>query len=69
MPSPKIIEPPRNLNATVGSTAVFTCDFEASTDTKVVQVHWEFNGTDLVGCKRFKNRVNSMVTQNSADTN
>ena len=44
MPSPKVIKPPCNLNVTVGSKAVFTCDFEASTDNTIAQIHWEFNG-------------------------
>ena len=69
MPSPKVLEPPQDLNTTVGSKAVFTCDFEASTDNRIAQIHWEFNGKDLAGCKRFKDRINCTVTQQSTDTN
>ena len=69
MPSPKVLEPPCNVNTTVGSKAVFTCHFEASTDNKIAQIHWEFNGTDLAGCKRFQHRISCTVTQNSTDTN
>ena len=69
MPSPKVLEPPHNHTATVGSTAVFTCDFEASTDSKIAQIHWEFNGDDLAGCRRFQDRINCTVTQNSTGTN
>ena len=69
VPSPKVIKPPRNFNVTVGSKAVFTCDFEASTDNKIAQIHWEFNGNDLAGCKRLQDRINCTVTQNSTDTN
>ena len=70
VPSPKVIEPPHNLSTTVGSTAVFTCDFEAATDNRISQIHWVFNGNnDLAGCKRFQDRINCTVTQNSPDTN
>ena len=69
MPSPKVLEPPRSLSTTAGSKAVFTCDFEASTDNKIAQIHWEFNGDDLAGCRRFQDRINCTVTQNSIDTN
>ena len=69
VPSPKVLEAPRNLNTSVGSKAVFTCDFEASTDDKIAQIHWEFNGDDLAGCKRFQDRINCTVTQNSTDIN
>ena len=69
VPSPKVIEPPHNLSTTVGSTAVFTCDFEAATDNRISQIHWVFNGNDLAGCKRFQDRINCTVTQNSTDTN
>ena len=57
------------MNAIVGSKAVFTCDFEASNDSRISQIHWEFNGTDLVGCKRFQDMINCTVTQSSNNTN
>ena len=69
MPSPKILEPPHNLNATVGSTAVFTCDFKAVTNTEVAQIYWEFNATDLAGCSRFKDRTSCKIVQQSNGTN
>ena len=69
VPSPKVIKPPQNFNATIGSKAVFTCDFEASTDSKISQIHWEFNGKDLAGCKKFQDRINCTVTNSSTDTN
>ena len=68
VPSPKVLEPPHNLNATVGSKAVFTCDFESATDTKVAQIHWLFNDTehDLKGCSRFKDIISCTVTQSTS---
>ena len=69
LPSPKVLEPPRNFNATIKSKVVFTCDFEASTDSKISQIHWEFNGKDLAGCKRYQDRINCRVTQSSTDAN
>ena len=62
---PKVIEPPENVTTTVGSKAVFTCDFAAATDNKITQIHWLFNGRDLAGCNRFKDRLNCTVTQQS----
>ena len=50
MPRPKVLRSPHNLNITDGYTAVFTCDFEISTDIKIAQIHWLFNGSDLAGC-------------------
>ena len=69
VPSPKVLEPPHNLNATIGSKAIFACDFEASTDSKISQIHWEFNGTDLAGWERFQDRIKCIVTNSSTDTN
>ena len=69
LPSPEVLEPPRNFNAAIGSKAVFTCDFKASTDSRISQIHWELNGTDLAGCKRFQDMINCTVTQSSTDTN
>ena len=69
VPRPKVLEPPRNLNKTVGSTAVFNCDFESATDNKIAQIHWLFNGKDLAGCKRYKDIINCTVEQNSPDKN
>ena len=69
IPHPKVIESPRNVTTVVGSKAVFTCDFEASTNSTIAQVHWELNGTDLAGCRRFKERINCTVTQSFPDTN
>ena len=69
MPRPKVLEPPRNLNTTVGSKAVFTCNFEAATDNKISQIHWLFNGNDLAGCSRFNNSLNCTVTRQSTDKN
>ena len=69
LPSPKVLEPPRNFKTTIGSKAVFTCDFKASTDSKISQIHWEFNGTDLAGCKRFQDMINCTITQSSTDKN
>ena len=67
VPSPKVIRPPENVNTIVGSKAVFTCDFESTTDNKIAQIHWLFNGRDLAGCNRFKNRINCTVTRQSTD--
>ena len=69
VPSPKVIDPPRNVTVIVGSKATFTCDFEASTNAEIAQIHWEFNGSDLGECKRFKDIINCTVTQQSTDTN
>ena len=69
VPSPKVLEPPRNVISTVGSKAVFTCNFEAATDNKISQIHWLFNGNDLAGCSRFKDSINCTVTQQSTDKN
>ena len=69
MPSPRVFEPPHDLHVIVGSKAVFTCDFEASTDSKIAQIHWEFNSDDLAGCRRFQDGINCTVTWNSIDTN
>ena len=69
MPKPEVKEPLHNLDVTVGSTAVFTCDFKASTDNKITKIHWEFNNTDLAECRRLKNKINCTVTQYSSDTN
>lgn len=68
MPSPKVLEPPHNLSTTAGSKAVFTCHFEASTDKRITQIWWEFNGKYLAGPgqKRFQDYA---VTQHSNDTN
>ena len=66
MPSPKVLESPHNLKTTVGSKAIFTCDFESTTDTKVAQIHWLFNGRDLAGCSRFKDIINCTVTQSTS---
>lgn len=63
MPSPKVIEEPHNLNIAIGSKAVFTCGFEASTNNEITQIHWEFNDNDLEGCN------NCTVTQQSTDPN
>ena len=69
VPRPKVLEPPSDLNTTVGSKAIFTCDFETTTDTKIAQIHWLFNDSDLAGCNRFKDRINCTVTQQSTDKN
>ena len=69
MPRPNVLKSPRNLNTTVGSKAVFNCDFETATDTKIAQIHWLFNDKDLAGCNRFKDMVNCTVTQQSTDKN
>ena len=63
VPKPKVLEPPHNITKTVGSTAVFSCDFEAATDNKITQIHWLFNGRDLAGCSRFQENINCTVTQ------
>ena len=69
VPRPKVIEPPGNVTTAVGSKAVFTCDFEATTDNKIAQIHWLFNGSDLAGCSRFQESINCTVTQQSTDKN
>ena len=69
MPRPRVLGSPRNLNLTVGSAAVFICDFQSTTDNKIAQIHWLFNGTDLAGCNRFKDRIKCTVTQQSTDKN
>ena len=70
VPWPKILEPPRNLNANVVSTATFTCGFEATTDNKIAQIHWLFNGSDLAGVKTFDYIFNYYtITQRSTDKN
>ena len=69
VPRPKVLEPPRNINVTVGSTAVFICDFESATDNEVAQIHWLFNGSDLAGCNKFKDSISCTVTQQSTDKN
>lgn len=58
-----------NVTVTVGSRATFTCDFKASTDNKITQIHWEFNGKDLAGCRRYNDRINCTVSQQSTDSN
>ena len=62
------MEPPRSLSTTAGSKAVFTCGFEASTDERITQIWWQFNGKYLAGPgqKRFQNYA---VTWSSNDTN
>ena len=69
VPRPKVLEAPRNVNKTVGSTAVFNCDFESATDNKIAQIHWLFNGRDLAGCSRYKDIINCTVAQYSTDKN
>ena len=69
VPRPKILEPPENVITIVGYKAFFTRDFEAATDNKIAQIHWLFNGNDLAGCNRFKDRINCTVTQQSTDKN
>ena len=69
LPSPKVIGLPHNVITTVGSKAVFTCDFEAATDNKIAQIHWLFNGNDLAGCNTFNNSINCIVTEESNGTN
>ena len=63
VPRPKVLEPPHNVNTIVGSTAVFSCDFESATDNKIAQIHWLFNNKDLKGCSRYKDIINCTVTQ------
>ena len=67
VPSPKVMVPPHNLSTTVGSKAVFTCEFEASTDKKLAQLHWEFNGSDLAVCQEFRDRINCTITLNGTN--
>ena len=67
--SPKVLEQPINLNIAIGSNANFTCQFEASTDNKIAQVHWEFNGNDLAGCNKLTERINCTITQYNNGTN
>ena len=69
MPSPKVLEPPHSLSTDIGSKAVFTCEFEASTDNEIAQLHWEFNGNDLAGCHEFRERINCTITQQSSGIN
>ena len=69
MPSPKVLEPPHSLSTDIGSKAVFTCEFEASTDNEIAQLHWEFNGRDLGGCHEFRQRINCTITQQHNSTN
>ena len=69
MPIPKVLRAPRNVNVTIGSKAVFICDFQASNDSRISLIHWEFNGIDLAGCRRFQDMINCTVTQSSPDTN
>ena len=67
VPSPKVMVPPHNLSVATGSKAVFTCEFEASTDSKISQLHWEFNGSDLAGCQEFRDRVNCTIALNGTN--
>ena len=69
LPSPEVLGPAHDVTTAVGSTTVFTCDFEATTGTKIVQIHWLFNGRNLVGCSRFQENINCTVTQQSTDKN
>ena len=69
LPSPKVLEPPHNLNIAIGSKAIFTCEFEASTDNKVAQIHWEFNGSDLAECNKLTERINCTITQYNGTNN
>ena len=69
VPSPKVIRPPHDLSVSLGSTAVFTCDFEAATDNKISQIHWMFNGKDLAGCKRQQDWINCAITHHDNHTN
>ena len=64
VPSPKVMVPPHNLSVTIGSKATFTCEFEASTDNQIAQLHWEFNGSNLAGCQESRDRVNCTITLN-----
>ena len=67
VPSPKVMVPPHNLSVAIGSKAAFTCEFEAYTDNKISQVHWEFNGNDLAGCHESRDRVNCTITLNGTN--
>ena len=66
VPSPKVLGSPHDVKTTVGSKTIFTCDFKSTTDTKVAQIHWLFNGRDLAGCSRFKDIINCTVTQSTS---
>ena len=67
--SPKVIESPHNLSTAIGSKAVFTCEFEASVDNNIAQLHWAFNGSDLAGCHEVTERINCTITQQYNGTN
>ena len=69
VPSPKVLESPHNLNTTVGSKAVFTCNFEAATDNITARIHWLFNSIDLTGCDKIMDKIKCTVTQQSIGAN
>ena len=69
LPSPKVLEPPHNLSTAIGSKAVFTCMFEASTDYEIAHIHWQFKDTDLAGCHQFREGINCTITQKYNGTN
>ena len=69
VPRPKVLEPPHNINTTIGSTVVFKCDFEAATDNKIAQIHWLFNDRDLAECSKFNSNTNCTVNQRYTDKN
>ena len=54
---------------TAGSKTYLWCYFESATDTKISQIHWLFNSSDLAGCSRFENSINCTVIQQSIDEN
>ena len=69
LPSPEVLGPAHDVTTAVGSTAVFTCEFESTTGTKKIQIHWLFNGKDLAGCSRFQESINCTVTLQTTHKN
>ncbi|XP_065884455.1 uncharacterized protein [Dysidea avara] len=55
LPSPKMLDPPTNVSADAGTTVNFTCEFQTTTDTAIVQFHWLYNDVDIEDYKRTHN--------------
>ena len=72
MPSPNLLMRLYNTYddiITAGSKTYLWCYFESSTDTKITQIHWLFNGSGLAGCSRLENSINCTILQQSIDKN
>ena len=50
-----MLDPPTNVSADAGTTVNFTCEFQTTTDTAIVQFHWLYNDVDIEDYKRTHN--------------